>query len=189
MWWELCAVPESRPNSGILRHPSWHGQGKAANNTPQSHVHMGWSHSPKEDLFNSVTLTRKSTHSHKCFLQHLLVCVEILQWRGGVSAARDPARPASSSSAHLLRLQEGWGKRWEGSGGTWGVHSGCVTWVGDRQGLCQRGSNSQNSYWVSEPPRGSASHTFNVDVNIILRRETCCNPSQEFYYFLNFLGI
>ena len=60
---------------------------------------------------------------------------------------------------------------------------------GEGGGLCQRGSNSLNSCWVSEPARAAASHIFNVDVNIILRREACCNPSQEFYYFLNFLGI
>ena len=75
-------------------------------------------------------------------------------------------------------------------GGEPGVHTvGVLHGAGDGQGLCQRGSNSQNSYWVSEPARGAASHTFNVDVNIILRREAYCNPSQEFYYFLNFLGI
>ena len=110
---ELCAVPESRPNSGILRHPSWHGQGKAANNIAQSLTYT-WADPivPKKDLFNSVTLTRKSTHSHKGILQRLLVCAEILQRREGWGVGRQrptpAARPASSSSAYLLRLQEEW---------------------------------------------------------------------------------
>ena len=128
---ELCAVLESRPNSGILRHPSWHRQGKAANNIAQSLTYT-WADPivPKKDLFNSVTLTRKSTHSHKGILQRLLVCAEILQRREGWGVGRQrptPAvRPASSSSAYLLRLQEEWGKR-PGERGAGNL--GCTKWV------------------------------------------------------------
>ena len=130
---ELCAVLESRPNSGILRHPSWCGQRKEANNTAQSLTYT-WADTivPKKDLFNSVTLTRKSTHSHKGVLQRSLVCAEILQRRGGESAARDPLL----QPGQLLALQLiSWGcrrtkgrDRGRGMGGeTWGAHSGCVT--------------------------------------------------------------
>lgn len=59
-----------------------------------------------------------------------------------------------------------------------GVHTVAVLHGGgEGGGLCQRGSNSPNSCGVSEPARAAASHSFHVDVNIILRREACCNPS------------
>lgn len=57
---------------------------------------------------------------------------------------------------------------------------------GEGGGLCQRGSNSPNSCWVSEAARAAASHIFNVDVDIILRREAAVTLVKNFIIFSTF---